>query len=108
MINDQPQYISLDYYWPLSISVCMYTIFIPKTNVNLHLHVIHYIFFIVGSRDGFIRLWKVSSSYRQMEEVNRIPVKGFVNAIAFSNDGARIVAAVGQGRNSIGFRDHSK
>ena len=65
-------------------------------------------FLIPGSRDGFIRLWKVSSSYRQMEEVNRIPVKGFVNAIAFSNDGARLVAAVGQGRDSIGFLDRSK
>ena len=31
-----------------------------------------------------------------MEEVNRIPVKGFVNSIAFSADGARLAAAVGQ------------
>ena len=51
---------------------------------------------VSGSRDGFIRLWKVSSSYRQMEEVNRIPVRGFVNSMAFSADGARLVAAVGQ------------
>ena len=49
-----------------------------------------------GSCDGFIRLWKISSSYRQIEEVNRIPVKGFVNSIAFSADGSHLVAAVGK------------
>jgi ribosomal RNA-processing protein 9 len=52
--------------------------------------------FLLGSRDGHIRLWKTSSSHRNLEEVNRIPVTGFVNALSFSPDGRHLVAAVGQ------------
>ncbi len=55
-----------------------------------------YAFLSLGSCDGFIRLWKCSSGHRKLEEVNRIPVTGFVNTLSFSPDGKFLVAGIGQ------------
>lgn len=49
-----------------------------------------------GSSDGFIRLWKTSETYRELHLLFEIPVDGFVNSLAFTNDGSQLVAAIGQ------------
>lgn len=57
-----------------------------------------------GSGDGFLRLWRLASasanprsaSFRSIEAVGSIPLRGIVNGLAFSSDGRLLVAAVGQ------------
>ena len=50
---------------------------------------------ILGSCDGFIRLWKCKSG-RHLVEINRISVEGFINALNFTSDGKSLIAAVGR------------
>lgn len=49
-----------------------------------------------GSCDGFIRIWKSSENYRELNLLFEIPVTGFVNSLAFTNDGSKLIAAIGQ------------
>lgn len=49
-----------------------------------------------GSCDGFVRLWKCGPNHSSLTEISQIPVKGFVNALAFSSSGSFLLAAVGQ------------
>lgn len=49
-----------------------------------------------GSCDGYIRLWKCANNFRKLEEIQKIPVSGFVNSLAFTPDGNYLVAGVGQ------------
>ncbi|XP_031626257.1 U3 small nucleolar RNA-interacting protein 2 [Contarinia nasturtii] len=49
-----------------------------------------------GSCDGVIRLWKLGENYREMSLLFEVPVRGFVNSLAFTNDGTKLIAAVGQ------------
>lgn len=49
-----------------------------------------------GSCDGFVRLWQCKKENTQIEEVRKIPVAGFVNAIAFASSGKFILVGVGQ------------
>ena len=49
-----------------------------------------------GSNDGLIRLWKCSNDFRKLEKIREIPVKGFVNSLAFTPDGKSLVAGLGQ------------
>lgn len=43
-----------------------------------------------------IRVWKLGDNYRDLVLLFAVPVKGFVNSLAFSNDGTKLIAAVGQ------------
>lgn len=43
-----------------------------------------------------IRVWKVGENYRELVLLFEVPVKGFVNSLAFTNDGTKLIAAVGQ------------
>lgn len=43
-----------------------------------------------------IRVWKLGDNYRDLVLLFAVPVKGFVNGLAFSNDGTKLIAAVGQ------------
>ncbi len=52
--------------------------------------------YLTGSHDGFVRLWKCSNNFRSLKEINAIPVNGFVNALSFTPDGLKLVAAIGQ------------
>jgi ribosomal RNA-processing protein 9 len=54
------------------------------------------ILFFLGSCDGFVRIWKISANFKSMNEVFKLPVKGFVNSLLFTNDGTRLVVGVGQ------------
>uniref|UniRef100_A0A1A9W189 Uncharacterized protein n=1 Tax=Glossina brevipalpis TaxID=37001 RepID=A0A1A9W189_9MUSC len=49
-----------------------------------------------GSCDGFIRLWQATDHYRKLKQILQIPVQGFVNALAFNQDGTKLFAALGQ------------
>lgn len=43
-----------------------------------------------------IRVWKLGDNYRELKVVFEIPVNGFVNSLAFTNDGTKLIAAIGQ------------
>lgn len=49
-----------------------------------------------GSCDACIRLWKCENHFRSFKPHFTIPVNGFVNALAFSQDGRFLVAGTGQ------------
>lgn len=49
-----------------------------------------------GSSDGFIRVWKLEKSFREIKLKFEIPVKGFVNSLEFTSDGSSLIAGVGQ------------
>lgn len=49
-----------------------------------------------GSCDGFIRVWRLEKSYRDIKLNFEIPVNGFVNSLQFSHDGSFLIAAIGQ------------
>ncbi|XP_065165035.1 U3 small nucleolar RNA-interacting protein 2-like [Atheta coriaria] len=48
-----------------------------------------------GSYDGNIKLWKVGDHSKTLTHLMTIPVLGYVNSLAFSNDGSKLIAAVG-------------
>lgn len=43
-----------------------------------------------------IRVWKLGDNYRELSTIFEVPVKGFVNSLAFTNDGTKLIAAIGQ------------
>lgn len=49
-----------------------------------------------GSKDGCIKLWKISKNYTVLQPLYSIPMVGFVNSLAFSPDGQVLVAGIGQ------------
>ncbi len=49
-----------------------------------------------GSCDGRIRLWRGLEGFRGLDEIGSVELEGFVNGLAFSEDGHKLVAAVGQ------------
>ena len=49
-----------------------------------------------GSCDGFIRVWKLEKSFREIKLKFEIPVTGFVNALSFTNEGNSLIAGIGQ------------
>jgi len=51
---------------------------------------------ITGSRDGWVRVWKVGEGFRSITEVHKVAVAGFVNSLEISACGLWIVAGVGQ------------
>ena len=51
---------------------------------------------ITGSRDGWVRVWRVGEGFRSIKEVHKVEVRGFVNSLAISPSGQWIVAGVGQ------------
>lgn len=49
-----------------------------------------------GSCDGYIRLWQSLDNSRKLKEILKIPMPGFINALAFNSNGTKLFAAVGQ------------
>jgi ribosomal RNA-processing protein 9 len=49
-----------------------------------------------GSNDGFIRVWKLEKSFREIKLKFEISVEGFVNSLAFTSDGSSLIAGIGQ------------
>jgi ribosomal RNA-processing protein 9 len=60
--------------------------------------------FCSGSNDGFIRLWKLSSSKKSFSPLLSIPMAGFINALQFTEifdplvkkKSIYLIAAIGQ------------
>ncbi|XP_047529303.1 U3 small nucleolar RNA-interacting protein 2 [Vanessa atalanta] len=52
--------------------------------------------FASGSYDNYIRLWKVSDSYKNIEPLLSIMKNGFVNHMQFTSNGRLLYAALGQ------------
>jgi len=51
---------------------------------------------ISGSSDGFLRFWRATLHPPTLEEVNKLPLRGFINAIKIDSSGSLVVVAVGQ------------
>ncbi|KAL3699535.1 hypothetical protein R1sor_017557 [Riccia sorocarpa] len=49
-----------------------------------------------GAGDGVIRLWALEEDSRSVKPICSLPVKGFVNSLAFANSGRFLLAGVGQ------------
>ncbi|VEN36040.1 unnamed protein product [Callosobruchus maculatus] len=49
-----------------------------------------------GSQNGSIRLWKLENNFKTSSLVMEIPVEGFVNAMCFSSEGNKLLAAIGK------------
>uniref|UniRef100_A0A7E4VBC5 WD_REPEATS_REGION domain-containing protein n=1 Tax=Panagrellus redivivus TaxID=6233 RepID=A0A7E4VBC5_PANRE len=49
-----------------------------------------------GSSDGILRLWQISNDYKAIKQIEAYPIKGFVNALRFIDNGRRLVVAIGQ------------
>lgn len=47
-----------------------------------------------GSREGFIKLWKLENNFKSANLLFKIPVEGFVNALSFTSDGSKLIAAI--------------
>jgi len=49
-----------------------------------------------GSRDGWVRIWKVGEGFKTLTQVQQIKMTGFVNSLSISADGQYLVAGLGQ------------
>ncbi|XP_076236754.1 U3 small nuclear riboprotein factor 55K isoform X4 [Calliopsis andreniformis] len=49
-----------------------------------------------GSRNGVIRLWQCSDSFRSLNSLFDVNLTGFVNALLFTPDGTELIAGIGQ------------
>lgn len=49
-----------------------------------------------GAGDGCIRLWGLERDSTSMKELYEVPVRGFVNGLAFARSGEFLVAGIGQ------------
>ncbi|CAM6092181.1 unnamed protein product [Calypogeia fissa] len=49
-----------------------------------------------GAGDGMVRLWALEDTNRSLRALGSLPVKGFVNSLAFAHSGRFILAGVGQ------------
>lgn len=49
-----------------------------------------------GSCDGFIRVWSLGKSFREINLKFEIPVTGFVNDLTFTSEGNSLIAGIGQ------------
>ena len=49
-----------------------------------------------GSWDGHVRLWRCASGFTALMPLMELPAPGFVNSLAFSGSGDRLVAGCGQ------------
>ncbi|XP_060525826.1 U3 small nucleolar RNA-interacting protein 2 [Cylas formicarius] len=50
--------------------------------------------FASGSKDGFVRMWKLDNGFKSNKEILKVKVEGFVNSIAFTSDGQYLLVAV--------------
>eukprot|EP00002_Diphylleia_rotans_P029122 TRINITY_DN5912_c0_g1_i1.p1 TRINITY_DN5912_c0_g1~~TRINITY_DN5912_c0_g1_i1.p1 ORF type:complete len:494 (-),score=107.89 TRINITY_DN5912_c0_g1_i1:35-1516(-) len=66
-------------HWISSVAVC------PHTDVAAS-----------GSNDGYIRIWQTDPRTKTLSPVSLLPAGGFVNGLAFLNDGKQLLAVVSQ------------
>ncbi|KAG0565708.1 hypothetical protein KC19_7G009100 [Ceratodon purpureus] len=49
-----------------------------------------------GAGDGSVQLWALQDTNRVLEPLHKLPVKGFVNSLAFAHSGRFLLAGTGQ------------
>lgn len=49
-----------------------------------------------GSADGYLRLWRAAPSTKELSCIRSIPLPGFINSLAWSEDGKMLAVAVGK------------
>ncbi|EDW77069.1 uncharacterized protein Dwil_GK22122 [Drosophila willistoni] len=49
-----------------------------------------------GSCDGCLKLWQTNPNARKMQQIQSIPMPGFINGLTFNADGTKLYVAVGQ------------
>ena len=49
-----------------------------------------------GSNDGQIKLWHCKDNFKQLKLINSISVSGYVNSLAFTSKGDKLVCALGK------------
>lgn len=52
--------------------------------------------FTSGSSDGYLNFWKIGEGFKEIHNVKKLPVKGFINSIDFSYNGQLMAMAIGQ------------
>jgi ribosomal RNA-processing protein 9 len=55
---------------------------------------------VSGSSNGFLKFWQVSTDYKSLKLVKQIELKGFINDLKFTENGRKLVCAVGQEHKS--------
>lgn len=50
---------------------------------------------VSGSYDGNLKFWRCTNNFKSLLPLFNVPVKGFINSLVFTNDGSRLIVAVG-------------
>jgi len=50
---------------------------------------------VSGSNNGTIKFWRCTNNYKSLLPLFNVPVKGFINGLVFTNDGSRLIVAIG-------------
>lgn len=50
---------------------------------------------VSGSCDGTLKFWRCTNNFKSLLPLFNISVKGFINGLVFTNDGSRLIVAVG-------------
>lgn len=50
---------------------------------------------VTGSFDGTLKFWRCTNNFKSLLPLFSLPVKGFINGLIFTNDGSRLIVAIG-------------
>lgn len=50
---------------------------------------------VSGSYDGNLKFWRCTNNFKSLLPLFNVPVKGFINGLVFTNDGSRLIVALG-------------
>lgn len=50
---------------------------------------------VSGSCDGNLKFWRCTNNFKSLLPLFNVPVKGFINGLVFTNDGSRLIVAIG-------------
>lgn len=50
---------------------------------------------VSGSSDGTLKFWRCTNNFKSLLPLFNIPVKGFINGLVFTNDGSKLIVAIG-------------
>lgn len=50
---------------------------------------------VSGSCDGTLKFWRCTNNFKSLLPLFNLPVKGFINGLVFTNDGSRLIVAIG-------------
>lgn len=50
---------------------------------------------VSGSNNGTLKFWRCTNNFKSLLPLFSVPVKGFINSLVFTNDGSKLVVAIG-------------